>query len=341
MLYALSALVLGSAIAHGLARTVPDNAYLPVHIIARINDDLRFENLAVRANGQILATTTQPNASIYQFDPLGILPPTLVYNVPNIRSAVGIAEREQDIFYVASGDFDIMNPANTTPASYSITKIDMRGVEVVPKGGLTKAPYAQRVASLPNAALPNGIAFARPLSEQLLVADSFRGLIWNVNVCTGEVGVALKDNSTNGSTPTGPNFTGVNGIKVHKGNIYYTNTGRSSLYRVAVDEKGQVQETSTPTLITGNLTCDDLVLDHDGTAYVAGPLGVINKVDPSGQQEIIAGTPRSNSSSLVGPTAVRFGRLVSDRWSLYIVSNGGLTQTPPLNSVGLSRIDLR
>ncbi|PIA97638.1 hypothetical protein CB0940_06026 [Cercospora beticola] len=310
MLYALSALVLGSAIAHGLATTVPDNADLPVHIIARINDGPRFEDLAVRANGQILATTTQPNASIYQFDPLGILPPTLVYNVPNIRSAVGIAEREQDIFYVASGDFDIMNPSNTTPASYSITRIDMRGVEVLPKGGLTKAPYAQRVASLPNAALPNGIAFARPLSEHLLVADSFRGLIWNVNVCTGEVGVTLKDNSTTGSTPTGPNFTGVNGVKVRKGNIYYTNTGKSSLYRVAVDEKGQVQETSTPTLITGNLTCDDLVLDRDGTAYVAGPLGVVTKVDPSGQQELSPSQPdlafRACQSRAVQSMLVKF-----------------------------------
>ncbi|PPJ58063.1 hypothetical protein CBER1_03822 [Cercospora berteroae] len=341
MRYTLSTLVLGAAIAHGLAKTVPDDADLPVHILDRLNDGPRFENIAVRANGQILATTTQPNASIYQFDPLGILPPTLVYNIPNIRSAVGIAERGQDIFYVASGDFDIMNPRNTTPASYSITKLDMRGVEVLPKGGLTKPPRAQRVASLPNAALPNGIAFAQPLSEHLLVADSFRGLIWNVNVCAGEVRATLKDNSTNGSRPTGPNFTGINGIKVHQGNIYYTNTGKSSLYREAVDEKGQVQETSTPTLITGNLTCDDLVLDHYGAAYVAGPLGVITKVDPSGQQEIIAGRPRSNPSSLVGPTAVRFGRLVSDHWSLYVTTNGGLTQTPPLNSVGLSRIDLK
>ncbi|KAM3421717.1 hypothetical protein BST61_g2099 [Cercospora zeina] len=299
-----SILALGFAIAHGLATNVPSDANRPVHIIARINNGPRFENLAVRASGQVLATTTQPSASIYQFDPLGILPPTLIYNIPNIRSAVGIAERERDVFYVASGDQSVMDPKNTTPASYSITKLDMRGVAVLPKGGLTKAPSAERVISLPNAALPNGVAFARPLSEHLLVADSFRGLIWNVIVRTGEFGVTLNDSTTKGSAPTGPNFTGINGITVHDGDIYYTNTGRSSLYKVPVDGNGQVPENDHPKVVTEQLTCDDLVVGHNGTAYVAGPLDVITKVDPSGRQEIIAGTPRSNSSSLVGPTAV-------------------------------------
>lgn len=311
---------------------------LPLHGLIR-SFDIKFENLAVRANGQILTTSTLPNASIYQVDPLGILPLTLIHTIPNVTSTSGITEGQPDIFYVASGDYNLKSPTTTVPQSYSITEIDMRGVSVLPNGALTKEPVIKRVANLPEAALPNGIAFAGSSSNNLLVADTFRGLIWNVNVLTGRVGVTLNDTATKG---TSSSAAGINGIKVHNGTIYWTNTGASTLYRVPVDKSGSVPAGVTPTLVTSNLTCDDLEVDNEGNAYVAGPLDILTKVSPLGQKEIIAGTFNSTSSDLIGPTAIRFGRSASDRWSIYVTTNGGVSTvsvTVP-GSAGVSRVDL-
>lgn len=314
---------------------------LPVHNITR-SAVIGFENLAIRSNGQILATSTFPNASIYQIDPLGILPDTIIYEIPNITSTNGIAEGKPDVFYVASGDISIKSPQSTTPSSYSITEIDVRGVSVLPNGTLTKKPAAKRVASLPEAALLNGVAFADPTSDNLLVADSFRGLIWNVNVSSGDVGITLNDTTTRGPSTTGSGVTGINGIKVHNGTVYWTNTGASSMYKAPIDEEGNLAAGAAPSLVTSNLTCDDLVLDCEGNAYVASPFDLITKVSPTGEKEVIAGMFNSTASPLIGPTAIRFGRLPSDRWSIYITTDAGLPSVAVVvpGSAGVSRIDL-
>lgn len=156
--------------------------------------------------------------------------------------------------------------------------------------------------------------------------------------------MALNDTATKGSGPQGsPASTGVNGIKVHDGSVYWTSTGASKLWKVAVDECGHVPQRAKPTLITENITCDDFTIDHKGNIYVAGPLDVITKVRPDGEQVIVAGTYGSVNSSLVGPTALRFGRMASDRWSLYVTTNGGLPQVlggSAPTAAGVSRIDL-
>jgi hypothetical protein len=334
----LSLTLIFMATAHTAAVQTSPNGTFAVHNITR-NDALSFENLAIRSNGQILVTTTTPNASIYSVDPLGILPFTLINNIYNISSATAIVEGAPDIFYVLSGDISLKDPLATTPSSYTVLELDMQNVKVLPNGQLNMNPRLRRAAHLPEAALPNGAAFSRPGSQQLLVADSFRGLIWNVNVVTGQVGVALNDTTTKGPTATGPGLTGINGVKVFNETLYWTNTGRSSLFKIPINADGSVLSGAAPTLVTANLTCDDFAFDCKGNAYVAGPLDILTKVTPEGQKEIIAGTFNSTSSALMGPSAVRFGRLASDEWSIYVTTNGGLGQSAP-GTRGVSRIDL-
>lgn len=305
---------------------------------------INFENLAIRSNGQILTTSSAPNASVYQVDPSGVLPMTLIHLIANDSKAAGIIEGKPDIFYVASGFSNLSNPLATVPSSYAITEIDVRGVSVLSNGTLSKQPITKRVASLPEAALLNGVAMARPHSDHLLVADSFRGLIWSVNVKTGAVDVALNDTTTKGSSlaPTSPAFTGVNGLKVYNDTMWWTSTGASKLYKVPIDETGKPKAGHTPTLVASNVSCDDFAVDVLGNAYVASPYAVLTKVTASGQATIIAGTFNSTSSDLGGPTAVRFGRLPADRElkSIYVTLNGGLLVKIP-DSAGIVRIDLK
>lgn len=125
--------------------------------------------------------------------------------------------------------------------------------------------------------------------------------------------------------------------------LYWTVTGTQTLYKAPIDSCGYIPSGITPTLVASNISCDDLVIDHLGNAFVASPEGVITKVTPAGEKTVIAGTYASTNSSLVGPTAMRFGRLASDRWSLYVTTNGGLPQIIGENvpsAAGVSRIDL-
>lgn len=76
----------------------------------------------------------------------------------------------------------------------------------------------------------------------------------------------------------------------------------------------------------------------DVGAFVASPANVLLRV-VDGKQEVIAGTLKSTSSGIVGPTAVRFGRLATDKSSLYISTNGGVRGLVK-GTPGLSRVDL-
>jgi hypothetical protein len=313
---------------------------LAVHNITRY-PSIHFENLAIRANGQILSTSAGPNASIYQVDPYGHHPLTLVHTISNITSAAGIAEGKPDIFYIASGAVNMSSPVSTIPSSYIITELNMRGVIVLPNGTLSKQPITRTAAHLPGAALVNGVAMAHPLSPHLLVADSFRGLIWNVNVHTGQVGVTINDTTTKGAStiPSGTTFTGVNGLRTHNGTMYWTSTGASKVYSVPIDPTGHILAGHAPRLMASNVSCDDLAVDNQGNAYVAGPLAVLTKVTLDGKTEILAGTYNSTMSDLGGPTSARFGRGEGDRNSLYVTLNGGLLVKIP-GTAGVVRVDL-
>lgn len=168
----------------------------------------------------------------------------------------------------------------------------------------------------------------------VLIADTFAGLIWRVNIDSGSAQVALNDSTTAGSKASP---TGVNGIKIFNNILYYTNTGLSSLFKVPILRNGTVS--GCLTMVANNLPCDDFAFDTQGNAYVAGPANVITKVSPQGDQSVIAGTFNSTKSALVGSTAVAFGRLASDRTSIYVTTNGGAGQE--INGTqGVSRVDV-
>lgn len=316
---------------------------LPVTNITRFAN-YRFENLAIRASGEILTTNANPAPRLWQVDPLGILPPTLIYQGQNGTGLAGIAEGKPDIFYVAGGYVSLTFPIITKPDTYTITEVDMRNVSVLPDGNLTQQPTIKTVAHLEGAALLNGVTFA-PNKENLLVADSFQGLIWNVNVSSGAIGVALNDTTTKGVIGAqNGTLTGINGIRVHNSTIYWTVTGRNAIYTIPVSANGSIPTGAKSSLLASNVTCDDLAVDDAGNAYIASPYDVITKVAPDGKQKVIAGIFNTTSSNgnltLAGPTSVRFGRLASDRWSLYISTNGALTNPNPNGTQGISRIDL-
>ena len=316
--------------------TSPD--LLPVHNITRL-PNLKFENLAVRSNGQLLTTISAPVAQVYQIDPLAIRPPVPVHAFDKVQHAAGVCELQRDVFYVATGNFTITEPTIHYPSTLAVYSVNMTMFSAWPNGSIRHPATVQKVAALPQAALLNGMTPAGPQTSSLLIADSFAGVIWHLDLKTGLSSVALNDSTTSGPGRTGSSATGVNGVKIFNGSLYYTNTGASALYRVPLNSTGFVPAGQRPVTIASNLSCDDFALDAKENAYVAGPASIITKISPDGAREIIAGAFNSSSSPLHGPTSVQLGRGPSDWMSLYVTTNGGVL-TEVVGSEGVSRIDL-
>lgn len=319
----VSALVL-SCIGSFVSASIP-SAGLPIHNITRF-ESLKIENLAVRSNGLILATVNFPSPKLLQIDPLGIVPPTTVLEIPGTSGLTGITEGQDDIFYIAAGNFSIKT---FTGDNYGIYKVNMTNFETLPNGTHTREAEVHEVAELPHAILANGLATVN--DGVVLAADSLVGVVWRIDVTTGAVTIAANDTALKG--PKGA--AGVNGINIFNHSLYWTNTGLQGLYRIPISPDGVSHGSAE--LVADKVFGDDFLITKRG-AYVASPADVLLHVF-DGKQQIIAGTFNSTLSGLVGPTAVRFGRLATDRSSLYISTNGGVKDTVS-GTPGVSRVDL-
>lgn len=271
------------------------------------------ENLAVRANGQILATLVNA-PQVYQVDPnpASAHPVTLVHTFPSYLSCHGITELRPDIFYVVTGNFSLAALA-TTPGSYSVWELNMAG----------GAAAATKIADFPQSVFLNGMTALSPVGgNTLLIADSGAGAVYSLNVDSRAVRKIITDPlmaPTSGASLA----IGINGLKVSGQTLYFSSTDQALLGKVALNADGSA--TGAATAVVRNATgADDFQLDVSGNLFIAGN----NELRFHGVQEGAGGPPNvvSNSTLLAGSTAVEFGRLSSDQASVYVSTNGGLAQ---------------
>jgi hypothetical protein len=167
------------------------------------------ENIAVRSCGKLLVTLlTAPE--IWEVDP-STKTAELVYSFPNATGALGIAEVKPDVFAVVLATLDDV-PLNGTSSVWSV---DVSG----------KFPKTKLIAAMPDAGFLNGVTVP-PRSGQyasaLLLADSSYGLIWRLDLETGEYSVWLDDPAFKIS-PTGIRPIGINGVHSRGSDLYFTN----------------------------------------------------------------------------------------------------------------------
>lgn len=276
------------------------------------------ENLAVRANGQILATLlTTPQ--VYQVDPNSnsAHPSTLVYTFPSYLACLGIVELGFDTFYVVTGNISIAT-ATSTPGSYSVWKLDMAGFTA---GGTPTV--ATKIADFPQALTLNGMTALQPSGgDTLLIADSGAGAVWSLNVSNGAVDKIITDPLM--APASGAVLAlGINGLKVYNQNLYFSNTDQGLLGQVQLNADGSAKGPAT-VVVRNAPGADDFQLDLLGDLFIAGD----DELRFDGILESAGGPPDvvSNSSLLAGSTAVQFGRLPTDLASVYVTTHGGLAQ---------------
>lgn len=267
-----------------------------------------FENLAYRPSTDTVIATRLDIPQIWSINP-ATREGTLLANVTQTTGLIGITQltSSPDTFIVASANFsDTVQPNSSV--LWDLTFSD---------DGCTSVRQA---AAVPQMGLINGLA--RWNDHTVLAADSTMGLIWKVDLETGEAAVALSDPTM---APVGSK--GVNGVKVYRATgsgetfVYYTSTDQGLLVRVPVSPvTAERSPADAPVeVISDGLTPDDFALLPDGSVYVTtGAQNVVLHVALDGSVEVVTGS--LGSLTLASCTACQFG----PEGKLYVTTAGGL-----------------
>ncbi|KAL2072980.1 hypothetical protein VTL71DRAFT_10304 [Oculimacula yallundae] len=238
------------------------------------------ENLAVRSNGQILATNmNSPN--LYIVDPVAKTSKTVVV-ITGATGLSGIAEVTPDVFAVIGGK--------------GIHKVDFTGT----------TPVATLIKSITEANNLNGLtAFS---NDTVLVADAGKGSVYRFSISTGAYSVAITDPTM---APSGSIPFGIDGIRYKDGVVWYTNIFKNSFHKVPVDAIGKA--TGAVTTLWTNLMGDDLCFGPNGKIYIAtnGKNSIV-EVDPA------VGKPTA-IATVSGSTSCGFGRTEKDKNVIYLL----------------------
>lgn len=262
-----------------------------------------FENLAVRADGSLLATRMDA-PEIWHIDPATNDGDVLI-TVPSTLSTTGITELTEDVFVFAVSNFSFVEPVGLTPGSLAVWKVDLNGEE----GGDAEP---ELVAEFPDAEFLNGMATWD--EKRVLVGDTMVNVVYLLDVETGEFEVALD----------GPEVSGVNGLRVHEGDVYAVSTTENLLYRIPVDADARIMGDAE--VVAEGLGLDDFDFGPDGAIYAANMSGnAVVKINNGGITTIAGG---EDSRDVLGPTSVRVGRGEGEG-TVYVSTMGNGAFAPP------------
>lgn len=298
--------IASTSLATGLQTRSNTQYALPAHLVHDFPTATWMENVAVRSNGQILATEDAPSPILYQVDPFGSGRVTAIHKFTDSASLLGIVETSPDVFHVCSSNY-----SSKLLQGYGedyIFRVDLRSFEP----DKPESAKITQVASVPNAKSLNGMTYLGGQANLLLISDFIEGVVWTVDLRSGESRISINN------TYTRSTGFGVNGMKVFDDHLYFTNSQQGTLVKVPVNSRGEAAGPFT-VLARDGFEPDDFAIDAKGDCYVAsflpGQNGIAFVPREGGNPTIIAGVQ--------GPTGAAFGRTAADRDTLYISTSGG------------------
>lgn len=304
----------------------PSQNQSAIRTVYQFPNETWIENIAVRANGNLLVTLIF-KPELWEINPQSGTG-ALVQQFNDVSSVFGIAETEPDIFAVAVGNWSYTKQVQ--PGTWSIWTLDFT----------SEPAEANKVTNLPDAHYLEGMTACITEPGTILSADSTLGLIYRVDTSTGEYSTVISNPYLK------PNKTaivalGVNGIHTYVDAssqlwLYFSNTfAQPFLGRIPLtsscDPAGPVQEIVN--YAPGDVEADDFALDADGNAYVTtNSANSIFEVTTSGMVRKYAGG--ENTSVIAGADSAAFGRTPYDSNILYVTTTGGIVVAPPDGIVG-------
>lgn len=171
---------------------------------------------------------------------------------------------------------------------------------------------ADLLTEMPGAMFINGIMFLEP--GVLLAADSGASTIWRVDTSNGDIEVWLnhQELSNNGNF----NGPGANGLKLHDGAVFVSNSVRNSISRIPL----QGSDAGTPSVYWAGRVLDDFTIATSGNIYGTTHSNAVFIVPLDLNDVDIAGPDQG----VVGNTAAVFGGTNYDDETIYVATDGGL-----------------
>ncbi|KAF5978844.1 hypothetical protein FCOIX_5647 [Fusarium coicis] len=299
MHYALASILPALLLSGTLSSCLPSQA--KVREIIEI-PGVRIENVASRSNGDLLLST-MGEGKLYSVNPYKS-PTTaeVITEIEGVNSLFGITEIGNDVFALAAGNATGQQFQNNS-MKLSLLKFKYGQLSV---GTIFKESTYGPV---------NGIVALPHHKHIILGADSVRGEILRIDTTTGRITVAIQDKEFTPSAD-GPYGLGVNGIKIYKDHLYFTNTDRQTFGRMRIDKLGKKAghveiiyriETGSPSIP------DDFTMDKRGNVYVGVWQDKLMKITPGGKATVLF------QGLLAGPTSVTLSR---DGKSVFVVTAG-------------------
>ncbi|AJF65616.1 SMP-30/gluconolactonase/LRE family protein [Streptomyces vietnamensis] len=184
----------------------------------------------------------------------------------------------------------------TLYVNYATGTADENGIwRIRPDGS---AP--QRIVKVPMSGFPNGLALDEKCNT-LYAADSARGRVWSAPVPAGDEEVAATVWADDAALrPTEKLPFGANGLKIHDGAVWVSNTAHGTLLRIPIGKDG----TAGPirTRATGLTGIDDFAFTGHGDTVLAALIQAdkLELVRPDGTHKTVL----TGTDGLDGPTSV-------------------------------------
>lgn len=339
-LLSLGAAAVLSFLTTASAQTNPPPPSATGKVIFQFSKEVAIENIAVRANGNLLLSSLFPNASLYE---LTLHPkPTVkrLTTIPGASSVFGIAEIDPDVFVFATGIFDEARGGPVEGASSAF--------RATFKNRPAGQPLIEKITDFPTDGYLNGVTAvprAGGGTKLILLADSVRGTVVVLDPKTKAKGVVLKDAATM-SPPAGAPFPiGINGVQFDTATstLYYSNTFASLLAKVKIvilpalsaGKPPIIRPASAFTVVARNVVSDDFALAPPGNGRANRALLTANTGNvvwdvnlDTGRVGVLLGRP--NAADVAGATAAQFGRVNgAETNELFVTTAGG--QLAPVN----------
>jgi WD40 repeat protein len=198
---------------------------------------------------------------------------------------------------------------------------------------ISKDGTVELLAKIPEALFLNGLT--RLSGDRYLIADSYRGAIWELNVSTKNVSIWLEHPDLARTSPEEVT-PAVNGLKIYDNFLYASNTQKRQLVRIPILADGLAGE---PEIFLTGINIDDFAFDIAGNLY--GTTHVFNSVVKIDRDRNVT-TIAQLEQGMAGTTALAFGKTESDRKHLYVTTNGGMSFPPPsgLESAKVVRLNV-
>lgn len=300
-----------------------------------------LENLAIRSNGEIL-TSRLDTPILYEVNHLtGDAVEVATWNASEHAGALGISEGAEDVFYVILAAFFDQATFVKTSGVNSIFKVDMSTFSLSDDGSVETNATVTHLTDIDEADFLNGMATLD--DGHIYVSDVYSGVIYLVDVSTGDYQVAVNDTLAKFSVDGEAASTnlGSNGLKVRDGYLYWTNTARGFLARIPVGTDGF--PTGDSAIVATNVPkADDFQFRDNGEVFVAqnqqDTLSAAWGVESGGvvTAQAIAGS--NISTILAGVTSPKFGRTSTDSNRLYLSTSGGKSLTDKMVHVRNDRV---